>query len=448
MQTSLWGIAEKAKRMPKHRFGNLYGLLNEEMLKDCWRDIRKDAALGVDRVSAAEYEQNLDENIRRLVERLKSKTYRARLVRRHYIPKGEGKMRPLGILVVEDKLLQIAVTRILTAIYEVDFLPCSYGYRPMVGVKDAVKQLTIKLQFGRYNWIVESDVRSYFDSISHQWLMRMLEERIDDRAFLRLIGKWLRAGVLETDGRILRPEAGTQQGGSVSAILANVYLHYVLDLWFEKRFKQSCKGRAFLIRYADDWVCGFEYREDAERFFTEQGERLQKFELELSAEKTQVLSFYRLAPAGSEEDVGKESIDFLGFEYRWGKDRKGKPHLERRTSRKRYRRALQRFTEWCKKTRDMKNKEKFAKLKEKLTGYYNHYGLPGNLESLQDFFYQARRILFKWSNRRSQKRSYTWKGFEKLLDHQELPQPRITDRKRARTPGLMMAYALGGSECV
>src|SRR5258705_10642103 len=181
MQTSLWGIAEKAKRNSKHRFGNLYGLLNEEMLKDCWRDIRKDAALGVDRVSAAEYEQNLEENIRRLVERLKSKKYRARLVRRHYIPKGEGKMRPLGILVVEDKLLQIAVTRILTAIYEVDFLPCSYGYRPMVGVKDAVKQLTIKLQFGRYNWLVESDVQSYFDSISHQWLMRMLAERIDDR---------------------------------------------------------------------------------------------------------------------------------------------------------------------------------------------------------------------------------------------------------------------------
>jgi RNA-directed DNA polymerase len=448
MQTLLWGIAEKARRNRKHRFRNLYGLLNEEMLKDCWQLVRKDAALGVDRVSAAEYEQNLEENIHGLVDRLKSKKYRARLVRRHYIPKGDGKMRPLGILVVEDKLLQIAVTRILTSIYEVDFLPCSYGYRLDIGVKDAVKQLTIKLQFGRYNWIVEADVKSYFDRISHEWLMRMLEERIDDQAFLRLIGKWLRAGVLETDGRILKPEKGTPQGGNVSAILANVYLHYVLDLWFEKVFKQSCKGRAFLFRYADDWVCGFEYREDAERFYAMQGERLWKFELELSAEKTRVMSFYRQAPTGSTEDVGKKSIEFLGFEFRWGKDQKGKPHLERRTSRKRYRRSLQRFTEWCKKTRHLKNKERFAKLSQKLTGYYNHYGLPDNYESLKNFFHQTKRILFKWLNRRSQKRSYTWEGFEELLNCYKVPEPQITDRKRARTPGITIAYAFDGSECV
>jgi RNA-directed DNA polymerase len=442
MQTLLWGIAEKAKRNSKHRFRNLYGLLNEEMLKGCWRDIRKDAALGVDRVSAAEYEQNLEENIRLLVERLKGKRYRARLVRRHYIPKGNGKLRPLGILVVEDKLLQIAVTRILTSIYEVDFLPCSYGYRPKVGIKDAVKQLTINLQFGRYNWIVEADVRSYFDRISHRWLMRMLEERIDDRAFLQLIGKWLKAGVLETDGRILQPEEGTPQGGNVSAILANVYLHYVLDLWFEKVIKQSCKGRAFLIRYADDWVCAFERRDDAERFYAMQGERLREFELELSEEKTRVMRFTSCSPQD------KESFEFLGFEFRWGKDRKGKSHLKRRTSRKRYRRSLQRFTEWCKETRHMKNKERFAKLSQKLTGYYNHYGLPDNCESLQNFFHQAKRILFKWLNRRSQKQSYTWDGLNAALDHYKIPKPRITDYKRARTPGTMMAYALDGSECV
>jgi group II intron reverse transcriptase/maturase len=444
----MWGIAEKAKRNRKHRFGNLYGLLNEEMLKDSWHYIRKNAAIGVDRVSAAEYEQNLDENIRLLVERLKGKKYRARLIRRRYIPKGDGKMRPLGILVVEDKLLQIAVTRILTSIYEVDFLPCSYGYRPNVGVKDAVKQLTIKLQFGRYDWIVEADVKSYFDRISHQWLMRMLEERINDRAFLRLIGKWLKAGVLETDGRILEPEAGTPQGGNVSAILANVYLHYALDLWFEKVIKRSCKGRAILIRYVDDWVCAFEYREDAERFYAMQGERLRKFELELSAEKTRAMSFYRQAPTDGTDEAGKNSIEFLGFEFRWGKDRKGKPHLKRRTSRKRYRRSLQRFTEWCKQTRDMKNGERFAKLNQKLVGYYNHYGLPDNLERLQDFFHQSKRILFKWLNRRSQKSSYTWKGFQELMDHYKVPLPRITDETRARTPGMMIAYALGGSECV
>jgi RNA-directed DNA polymerase len=442
MQTLLWGIAEKAKRMPKYRFRNLYGLLNEEMLKDCWQLVRKDAALGVDRVSAAEYEQNLEENIHGLVDRLKSKKYRARLVRRHYIPKGDGKLRPLGILVVEDKLLQIAVTRILTSIYEVDFLPCSYGYRLDIGVKDAVEQLRLELQFGPYNWLVEADVRSYFDRISHQWLLRMLEERIDDQAFLRLIGKWLRAGVLETDGRILQPEEGTPQGGNVSAILANVYLHYVLDLWFEKVVKQSCKGRAFLIRYADDWVCAFERRDDAERFYAMQGERLQKFELELSEEKTRVMRFTRFSPQD------KESFEFLGFEFRWGKDRKGKPHLKRRTSRKRYRRSLQRFTEWCKKTRHLKNKERFAKLSQKLMGYYNHYGLPDNYESLKNFFYHAERILFKWLNRRSQKRSYTWKGFEELLTCYKIPKPRITDNKLARTPGTTIADAFDGSEYV
>jgi len=350
-------------------------------------------------------------------------------------------MRPLGILVVEDKLLQIAVTRILTSIYEVDFLPCSYGYRLMVGVKDAVKQLTINLQFGRYSWLVESDVKSYFDRISHQWSMRMLEERIADRAFLRLIGKWLKAGVLETDGRILQPEVGTPQGGNVSAVLANVYLHYVLDLWFEKVFKRSCKGQAFLLRYADDWVCAFEYRGDAERFYAMQAERLREFELELSEEKTRVMRFTSCAPQD------KESFEFLGFEFRWGKDRKGKPHLKRRTSRQRYRRSLQRFTAWCKEMRHLKNKERFAKLNQKLTGYYNHYGLPDNYESLKDFFHQSKRILLKWLNRRSQKQSYTWAGFHAALDHYQVPQPRITDRQRARTPGLL-ALALDESEYV
>jgi RNA-directed DNA polymerase len=441
MQTLLWGIAEKAKRSPQHRFGNLYRLLNEELLKASWPYVRKDAALGVDQVSAAAYEQSLEENIHQLVERLKAKRYRARLVRRHYIPKGEGKMRPLGILVVEDKLLQIAVTRILTAIYEVDFLACSYGYRPQVGVKDAVKQLTIKLQFGRYNWIVEADVKSYYDSLSHQRLLGMLAERIDDQAFLQLIGKWLKAGILE-EGKVMQPEAGTPQGGNVSAILANIYLHYVLDQWFEQVFKQSCKGQAFLIRYADDWVSAFEFREDAERFYAMQGERLREYELKLSAAKTRVMRFSSWMPQDNER------FEFLGFEFRWGRDRQGKPYLKRQTSRKKYRRSLQRFTEWCKQTRHLKNRARFAQLNRKLRGYYNHYGLPGNYESLKDFFHQSKRILFKWLNRRSQKRSYTWNGFSELLDCFKVPQPRITDRKRARTPGMMLADAFDGSEYV
>ena len=252
MQTSLLGIAKKAQSDKGYRFRNLYRELNEEMLRDSWRLLRKDAALGVDRVSAAEYEANLEENIHQVVERLKRKRYRARLVRRHYIPKGDGGKRPLGIPATEDKLLQLAVKRLLEAIYEQDFLSCSYGYRPRVGALDAVDQLTVNLQFGGYHHVVEADIKGFFDNLSHEWLMRMLAERIDDQAILRLIKKWLKAGVLDTDGKVLRPEGGTPQGGIISPILANVYLHYALDLWFERVFQRSCRGGAILIRYADD----------------------------------------------------------------------------------------------------------------------------------------------------------------------------------------------------
>lgn len=215
MLTSLQGIAQKAKEWKKHRFQDLYRMLNEEFLLDCWRDIHKDAAYGVDKVSAEEYERNLEENIRDLVERLKRGGYRAKLVRRKYIPKGEGKMRPLGIPAIEDKLLQVAVKRILEAIYEQDFLRCSYGYRPGVGALDAVDKLTIKVQFGRYNFVVEADIKSFFDDVDHEWIIRMLEERIDDGSFLRLIKKWLKAGILEPDGEVIHPVTGTPQGGIV-----------------------------------------------------------------------------------------------------------------------------------------------------------------------------------------------------------------------------------------
>ena len=427
VQTFLRGIAEKAKSQPKYRFRNLYGMIDEELLRDSWRDIRKDAAYGVDEVSAQEYEQNLEENIRRLVDRLKRKGYRAKLVRRHYIPKENGKLRPLGIPAVEDKLLQLAVTRILTAIYEQDFLRCSYGYRPRIGALDAVDKLTIKLQFGGYNWVVEADIRGFYDNIDHQWMIRMLEERIEDRSLLRLIKKWLKAGVLDTDGKVLHPETGTPQGGIVSPILANVYLHYALDLWFEKVVKRQCRGEACLIRYADDFVCAFERREDAERFYKMLGQRLGKFGLELSLEKTRVIPFSRQQPAG------KNSFEFLGFEFRWGKDRAGKDHVERRTSRKKLRSSLKRFTQWCRKNRNLRLRELFARLNAKLRGYYNYYGVNGNFASLEQFFYRAMGILKKWLNRRSQRRSYNWAGCRELIKHFKVERPRIVGRPKTRT---------------
>ena len=426
VQTSLRGIAKKAQEQKKHRFGNLYEMLNEEFLLDCWRYIKKDAAYGVDRVSAREYEKNLEENIRQLVERLKKGIYRAKLVRRQYIPKGEGKFRALGIPATEDKLLQLAVKRILETIYEQDFLRCSYGYRPKTGALDAVDKLTVKLQFGRYEYVVEADIKGYFDNIDHEWLIKMLEQRIDDRALMRLIKKWLRAGILDTDGKVLHPVTGTPQGGIVSPILANVYLHYALDLWFHQVVKKHCRGEACLIRYADDFVCAFQYQRDAERFYRVLGKRLGKFGLQVAAEKTRIIPFHRKPPSG------KPHFQFLGFEFYWGKDKSGKPHLKRRTSRKKLRSAIKRFTEWCIENRNLKPRVLFRRLNAKLRGYYNYYGVFGNYDSLKQFFEQAILILFKWLNRRSQRRSYNWEGFNQLLEHYRIERPRIKRRVKTR----------------
>jgi group II intron reverse transcriptase/maturase len=426
MSTFLQGIAKKAQEQPKHRFGNLYELLNEAYLRECWCDIRKDAASGVDHVSAEAYEQHLEENIHDLVERLKGKRYRAKRVKRHYIPKGDGHRRPLGIPAVEDKLLQRAVARILEAIYEQDFLRCSYGYRPKVGALDAVDRLTIKLQFGQYHVVVEADIKGFFDNIQHDWLIRMWEERLEDGALLRLIRKWLKAGVLDTDGQVIHPVTGTPQGGVLSPLLANVYLHYALDLWFQKVVKPRCRGAACLIRYADDFVAAFQYQAEADRFYHELGPRLGKFGLEMAVDKTQVI------PLSHRHARGRTSVDFLGFEFRWGTDRGGKPHLKRRTARKKLRNSRKRFTAWCRETCRSRVRDVFRDLNVKLRGYYRYYGVHGNSPSLQQFFHHAMRILFQWLNRRSQRRSDTWTGFIELLRHFQVERPRLVGRPNTR----------------
>jgi group II intron reverse transcriptase/maturase len=426
MPTSLQGIAKKAQSQKQYRFRNLYGMLNEELLKESWREIKKHAAYGVDQISAQDYEHNLEGNIRDLVERLKQKRYRAKLVKRHYIPKGNGKLRPLGIPAVEDKLLQVAVTRLLEAIYEQDFLRCSYGYRPGMGALDAVDKLTVKLQFGHYHYVVEADIKGFFDSMDHDWMIRMLAERIDDRAFLGLICKWLQAGILDTTGAIIHPVTGTPQGGVVSPVLSNVYLHYVLDLWFEKVVKPRCRGEACLLRYADDYVCAFEYQGEAERFYAALGPRLEKFGLTLAAEKTRVLPFSR------QPVPGQSSFEFLGFEFRWGQDRAGQAHLKRRTARSRLRASLQRFTQWCQENRHLRLRMLFKQLNVKLRGYYHYYGVHGNSVSLKQFFDGALRILLKWLNRRSQRRSYNWQGFTAIVEHFKVERPRIVGHPKTR----------------
>lgn len=409
MQTSLRGIANRATSHKKHRFGNLYGLLNEDNLLWCWQFLNKDAAPGVDKVDYQSYEDNLYANIHALVERLKRKQYRAKLVRRRYIPKPNGKQRPLGIPAIEDKLVQLAVAKILEAIYEEDFLECSYGYRPNRSPQEAAKRLNNELHYGRYCWVVDADIKGFFDNIDHDWMIRMLEERIDDAPFLRLIRKWLKAGVLETDGQVVHPATGTPQGGIVSPILANIYLHYALDLWFDRRIRPSCHGAAFMIRFADDFVCAFQSRQEAESFFEDLGARLGKFGLALAQGKTHLIRFCR------SDLMQSGRFDFLGFEYYWAQTRSGRPGVKRRTSRKKLRASLASFSDWIRRNRSKPLSRLMATLIAKYRGYWNYYGIIGNYESLSQFYYLSMRIFFKWLNRRSQRRSYSWVGFRDLL---------------------------------
>ena len=421
MQTSLQGIAKKAKLNKRHRFRDLYRLLNEENLLDSCKYLNSKAASGVDRISTEEFEINLLSNIQGLVKSLKEKRYRAKLVRRVYIPKSNGKHRSLGIPTIGDKLIQKAVARILEAIYEQDFLSCSYGYRPTIGAKDAVRDITTTLVRGRYGYILDADLQGFFDHIDHQWLIKMLEERIDDKPFINLIAKWLKAGVLSTDGKILHPVTGTPQGGIISPILANIYLHFVLDLWFQKKVKPNCRGEVYLCRYADDFICAFRFKDDAEEFYKALIKRLEKFGLSLSQDKTRIIKFSRF------EKDSNNYFEFLGFEFRWGTSRKGKDIIKRRTSRKKLLSSLKKFTLWCQKCRNFRLRVIFKLLNVKLRGYYNYYGIIGNFASLQTFFFQAMRILYKWLNRRSQKRSFCYNIFNQITKFYSIEKPRITE---------------------
>jgi RNA-directed DNA polymerase len=426
--TFLRAIAEKASTNKRHRFGGLYRWLNEDVLRRCFFLLRKDAASGVDGVTFEIYEQDLEKNLEDLVGRLKRKAYRARLVRRKYIPKGQGKLRPLGIPVLEDKLLQVAVTQILLSIYEMDFLPCSYGYRPGVSAHAALKDLRQELQFGGHNFVVEADIKGFFDNIRWDWLNRMLQERIHDGAFLNLIGKWLRAGIMEENGKVVHPQTGTPQGGVISPVLANIYLHYVLDLWFEKVVQPKQQGRTRLIRYADDFVAAFEYRHEAEAFERDLKERLAKFGLEVAADKTKTLRF------GRNGGPHNGRFDFLGFEFRWEPDRQGQPCVKQRTATKKHLGAIQRVKEWIKEHRHQKLRQTLATLKAKLQGTWNYYGLIGNYRRMNLLYRATVEGLYKWLNRRGQKRSLSWAALQRLLQRFQVPPPCILEKRGQRMP--------------
>ncbi len=428
MPTSLRGIANRAKKDSKVRFGNLYGLIDENCLRECFYKLKRSAAPGVDGVTFEQYEDDLQAKLRNLVERLKGKQYRAKLVRRKHIPKPGGKLRPLGIPALEDKLLQGAVASILAAIYEQDFLDTSWGYRPGRGPRQASRVLAGRLAIGNYQCIVEADIRGFFDRIDHDWLLRMIGERVHDAAFTGLIAKWLKAGVLEEDGNVVHPVTGTPQGGIISPILANIYLHYALDLWFERIVRPRQRGQAMIMRYADDFVCAFENRDEAEAFMAMLSERLGKFGLELAGEKSGLIPFSR----HTLKDNG--GFRFLGFLYHWTLSRNGKPKVQRMTDPKKLQASVAAFSEWIQSRRHQRAHRIMAQLRRKLTGYWNYYGVTGNFRSLGKFWWAVLGLLHKWLNRRSQRRSYTWKGLMACLEDFKIPTPRITEQSHATEP--------------
>jgi RNA-directed DNA polymerase len=416
-QSFLRGIAYKAKKQPNYRFRDLSCCVDQTLLSYCFRKLNKKAASGVDRVTYIGYRENFTANITDLIERLKRGGYRAKLVKRKHIPKGPGKTRPLGIPVLEDKLVQTAVSQILSAIYEQDFHRFSYGYRPRRNARQAADDLVVRMQFGRFGYVVEADIKGYFNHIDHDRLLSILAQRIDDKRFLGLINKWLKAGILEEDNSVSYPEEGTPQGGSVSAMLANIYLHHAMDEWFEKVVKPHCQGDAIICRYADDFVCAFQYARDAERFYKALPKRLEKFNLQVAEDKTHILRFSRFEPGL------KNRFSFLSFEFYWDSDKQGKPRLFRRTGRERLQTAKRNIKEYIKENRHMKTSLLLESLVSKLRGHYNYFGVIGNLAGLYAVNQHVMELLYKWLNRRSGRRSFTWDRLKHYLTFNPLPTP-------------------------
>lgn len=420
---TLHALREKARREPKHKFRGLARLIDVSMLVRSFHELKRKAAPGVDGVVWAEYEKDLERNLRELHGRLRSGRYRARIVRRRYIEKANGKRRPLGIPVLEDKIVQQAVRKILESIFEVDFRESSMGYRLGKGAREAGQKLQEQLFFSHVHWVVEADIKGFFDHMDHEWLLRMLGERVKDRRLLGLVRKWLKAGVLEEDGKVIHPITGTPQGGVISPVLANIYLHYAMDLWIEKVVRRESRGQVVYLRYADDFVIGCEYSDDAKRIERQLPERLGKFGLETAEEKTRLLKFSRCHLGES------EVFTFLGFDFYWAKTRKAKPTIKRRTNAKKFRLSLEGLGKWLRENRNLPVKEWARGVKTRLVGHGNYYGVIGNSAALGRYWNAAMKLCFKWMNRRSQRRSYNWKGFAELLGYLDIGPPRVVERR-------------------
>jgi group II intron reverse transcriptase/maturase len=409
--------------MPQVALTTLAHHLDHDLLLEAYRRTRKDGAVGVDGQTAEAYAEHLEANLRALLERAKSGTYRAPPVRRVHIPKaGRSETRPIGIPTFEDKVLQRAVAMLLGAVYEQDFRDCSYGFRPGRSAHQALQRLWKGLMDLGGGFVLELDLERFFDTLDHERLREILRQRVRDGVLLRLIGKWLRAGVLE-EGSLVHPDTGTPQGGVISPLLANVFLDAVLDGWFEDVVKPRLRGRAFLVRYADDAVVVFELEEDARRVLGVLPKRLAKYGLRLHPEKTRLVAFRRPPRGGGGPRSG--TFDFLGFTHYWGRARRGFPAVLRKTARDRFTRSVRAIAQWCRCHRHLPLAEQHAALQQKLRGHYAYFGITGNYEALDRFYFQTRRVWRKWLSRRSNRVRVTWERFHRLVERYPLPLPRV-----------------------
>jgi group II intron reverse transcriptase/maturase len=425
--TKLATLTQHARENPKARYTSLAYLLTEDFLALCFGELKRDKASGVDGVSVEEYGKNLTENLADLVRRLKAKQYKPQPVRRAYIPKGDGRLRGLGIPTVEDKVVQMGVKKILEAIFEVDFLDgVSYGFRPKQSCHDALDALDKTVMKQPVNYVVDVDIEKFFDTINHRWMMECLRQRVADSSLLRLIARILKAGVLE-GGKVEATEQGTPQGGNISPLLANIYLHYVLDLWFERKIKPQMKGYVRLIRYADDFVVCFQSEKEAHAFVEMLKERLAKFGLRMAEQKTRIIAFGRYVWQKAQRARQKvETFDFLGFTHHCDRTRKGAFKLGRRTARKKFRQKVKELNGWLKRVRNcVKLTEWWKVLGQKLLGHYRYYGVSGNYPSLKRFYRLAFKMAYKWIQRRSQKGWWGFAKYVRFVAEHPLPQPKI-----------------------
>ena len=430
-------IATLAKQSPQMGFTSLAYLMDIDWLHEAFRRTRKDGAVGVDGQTGKDYEKDLEANLQSLLDRAKSGTYQAPPVRRVHIPKGGSttETRPIGIPTLEDKVLQRAVAMLLEPIYEQDFYDCSFGFRPGRSAHQALAALWKQTMDSHGGWILEVDIRKFFDTLDHAHLREFLKQRVRDGVLTRLIGKWLQAGVLE-DGAVTVPEAGSPQGGVISPVLSNIFLHYVLDEWFEQVVKPRLRGRAYLIRYADDFVIGFTDAEDARRVLKVLPQRLSKYGLTIHPDKTQLIPFAQPSPRATGKGAGREpqpgTFTLLGFTHYWGRSLKGHWVVKRKTASSRLSRALRSIAHWCRLNRHRPLGEQQHTLGQKLRGHYAYYGITGNSNALSMFRTAVVRCWRLWLNRRNRERTLDWGQFHRLLERYPLPLTKVVHSVYAR----------------